>query len=212
MRLKGSPEEIWAYINFLYNWKELLNEELDKQTESALKRKDKLLSETRSRAAQVIADEIEEEIQHLQIERRELKTDLSETIKKLHRFLLYLESIGIVKPDLNRSSKEDGTSIVFRGIEFKSIHAFEPTDDNIARMERGHAPVGKDGLYVNLHHSLQTEDGPIWEIQGSQHKKWHRAIHINPNTIPSGINRNAFSILKSDFWRYRVNLIKSGEK
>ncbi len=220
MRVKGSPEEIWRYINLLYECREAVNESVERQIEDAKRKKNELLSEKRSKTARVLADNIEEQIHNLEIQKGRFETDIEKTIRKIHRFLLYLESIGTgmksssgaggqYAQSAGAHSSISGT-IMFRGIAFRSTDSFEVTDDNIWRMEQGHTPVGKDGLYVNLHHSLQTEDGPIWEIQGSQHKKWHRALHINPNTMPSGINRKAFSMLKGDYWRYRAKLIKFG--
>ncbi|MGX5109036.1 HNH/ENDO VII family nuclease [Enterobacter cloacae] len=55
-------------------------------------------------------------------------------------------------------------------------------------MATGRAPVGYYGNAVNLNHMLQTQDSPIAEMSQTFHKTNHRIIHINPNTIPSGID------------------------
>lgn len=49
---------------------------------------------------------------------------------------------------------------------------------------------------LRLHHILQTQNGPIAEMSQTFHKTNHGIIHINPNTIPSDINRAVF-----DTWR-----------
>lgn len=67
---------------------------------------------------------------------------------------------------------------------------------NIERMATGRAPVGYDGNAVNLHPMLQTQNGPTAKMSQTFHKTNHGVIHINPNTIPSGIDRAAF-----DAWR-----------
>ncbi|HFK5734457.1 TPA: HNH/ENDO VII family nuclease [Enterobacter sichuanensis] len=63
-------------------------------------------------------------------------------------------------------------------------------------MATGHAPVGYEGNTVGLHHMSQTQDGSIAEMSQTFHKTNHGIIHLNPNTIPSGIDRSVF-----DTWR-----------
>jgi filamentous hemagglutinin len=71
-------------------------------------------------------------------------------------------------------------------------------------MEMGRAPIGKDGKSVNLHHMLQKQDGPIAEVTQSFHKDNHATIHINDNSIPSGINRADFNKWRSNYWKNRA--------
>ncbi|WP_204575031.1 HNH/ENDO VII family nuclease, partial [Cronobacter sakazakii] len=75
---------------------------------------------------------------------------------------------------------------------------------NVERMATGRAPVGYDGNAVNLHHMLQTQDGPIAEMSQTFHKTNHGIIHINPNTIPSGINRAEFDAWRKQYWINRA--------
>ncbi|MGP3591078.1 hemagglutinin repeat-containing protein [Vagococcus sp. WN89Y] len=79
---------------------------------------------------------------------------------------------------------------------------------NLELMQLGRAPVGKDGKPVNLHHMLQKQDGPIAEVTQSFHKDNHTVIHINDNSIPSGINRSEFNKWRSDYWKQRANDFK----
>lgn len=53
----------------------------------------------------------------------------------------------------------------------------------------GLAPLGADGQPIVLHHVLQTQNGPLLELTTTQHREASRILHINPNTVPSGINR-----------------------
>nr|WP_246856874.1 HNH/ENDO VII family nuclease [Brenneria sp. CFCC 11842] len=76
---------------------------------------------------------------------------------------------------------------------------------NIERMATGRAPVGYDGNAVNLHHMLQTQNGPIAEVSQTFHKANHGIIHIIPNTIPSGINRAEFNAWREQYWMYRAS-------
>ena len=79
---------------------------------------------------------------------------------------------------------------------------------NLQRMEQGLAPLGPDGKSMNLHHMLQTNDSPIAEVTATFHQTNSKVIHINPNTIPSGIDRKGFDIFRNDYWINRANDFK----
>ncbi|MEB6380125.1 hemagglutinin repeat-containing protein [Leclercia adecarboxylata] len=79
---------------------------------------------------------------------------------------------------------------------------------NLELMQGGRAPIGTDGKPVNLHHMLQSQDGPIAEVTQSFHKDNHSTIHINDNSIPSGINRAQFNRWRADYWKQRANDFK----
>ncbi|MCA2406938.1 hemagglutinin repeat-containing protein [Rhizobium leguminosarum] len=78
------------------------------------------------------------------------------------------------------------------------------TGTNLERMASGRAPIGTDGKSVNLHHITQTQSGPIAEVAQSFHQGNSSVIHINPNTIPSGIDRAAFDVWKAEYWENRA--------
>ncbi|MBF8706486.1 hypothetical protein D0O09_11780 [Pseudomonas putida] len=77
------------------------------------------------------------------------------------------------------------------------------TGSNVEGMASGRAPIGVDGKSVNLHHMTQTQSGPIAEKTQSFHQANSATIHINPNTIPSGIDRAAFDKWEVQCWRQR---------
>jgi RHS repeat-associated protein len=76
---------------------------------------------------------------------------------------------------------------------------------NLQRMQQGLAPIGPDGKSINLHHTIQTADSPLAEMTATFHQQNSAVIHINPNTIPSGINRPAFDAFRRDYWINRAN-------
>lgn len=78
---------------------------------------------------------------------------------------------------------------------------------SLTRMLNGRPPVGPDGGPVILHHGLQTQSGPIFEIAQTTHRTFQRMIHINPNTIPTGINRAAFDSWREAYWKMRGSTI-----
>ncbi|MEP5339994.1 MAG: HNH/ENDO VII family nuclease [Algibacter sp.] len=77
------------------------------------------------------------------------------------------------------------------------------TGTNAERMASGRAPIGIDGKSVNLHHMTQTNSSGIAEMTQSFHKKNHKVMHINPNTVPSGISRSKFDVWRSNYWKNR---------
>lgn len=78
------------------------------------------------------------------------------------------------------------------------------TGSNLDRMASGRAPIGVDGKSVNLHHMTQSQDGPIAEMTQTFHQSNSSVIHINPNTIPSGIDRPTFNKWSSQYWKNRA--------
>ncbi|KOV76105.1 hypothetical protein ADL01_16825 [Streptomyces sp. NRRL WC-3618] len=86
---------------------------------------------------------------------------------------------------------------------------FSPADkygrSNLKRMQQGLAPMGPDGKPLNLHHMLQTQDGPIAEVTHSMHFGNYNQLHWKAGTkIPSGIDRDAFNSWKSQYWKDRA--------
>ena len=54
----------------------------------------------------------------------------------------------------------------------------------------------------------QTNNGAIAEVTQTFHQANKRIIHINPNTIPSGIDRGSFNIWRKSYWKNRANNFK----
>jgi len=76
---------------------------------------------------------------------------------------------------------------------------------NLERMQKGLAPIGPDGKSINLHHMTQSQGGAIAEMTQTFHQANSKVIHINPNSIPSGIDRGAFNKWRADYWKSRAN-------
>ena len=76
---------------------------------------------------------------------------------------------------------------------------------NLELMRLGRAPIGSDGKAVNLHHMLQSQDGPIAEVTQTFHQQNFSTIHINAGSdIPSGINRSEFARWRAQYWMNRA--------
>lgn len=75
---------------------------------------------------------------------------------------------------------------------------------NLERMRDGLAPIGPDGKKINLHHTTQRNDGSLAEVSQTFHKQNHKVIHVNPSSIPSGINRSYFDGVRKRYWMQRA--------
>ena len=107
-----------------------------------------------------------------------------------------------------------------KNINFKDIRVFQRDDlfdinkidelgrSNLERMMKGLAPVGNDGYPINLHHLTQTNTSGLAEVQATFHQKYTSTIHINPKTIPSGIDRAEFNKYRRAYWVNRANDFK----
>ncbi|TXD83454.1 hypothetical protein ESY86_09525 [Subsaximicrobium wynnwilliamsii] len=101
-------------------------------------------------------------------------------------------------------------------VKFKNTKVFQRDDiidvalkdargrSNLQRMKKGIAPITPDGKSVNLHHMLQSEKGAIAEVTAAFHKSNHKILHINPNTIGSGIDRIKFAAFRTSYWKQRA--------
>lgn len=76
---------------------------------------------------------------------------------------------------------------------------------NLELMKKGNAPIGQDGKPINLHHLLQTHDGPVAEVTYEFHFGYYKVLHINVGTkYPSGIDKNEFKKWKRKYWKDRA--------
>ncbi|EJF87639.1 hypothetical protein ME1_00994, partial [Bartonella vinsonii subsp. arupensis OK-94-513] len=89
-----------------------------------------------------------------------------------------------------------------------TVNGKEVKGTNIERMKTGRAPLDADDDPIELHHMLQTHDSPIAEVTNEFHKKNTAVIHINPNTMGSGIDRDIFDRWRSKYWKDRAKAIE----
>ncbi|QAU24938.1 hypothetical protein EO087_13840 [Dyella sp. M7H15-1] len=76
---------------------------------------------------------------------------------------------------------------------------------NLELMQSGRAPIGPDGKPLNLHHMLQTQDGPIAEVTQGFHQQYNATLHVNSGSnIPSGIERSEFAAWRTQYWKERA--------
>ena len=109
-----------------------------------------------------------------------------------------------VKPGQTMSSYPQGRVVGGKGESprlsdppagMKESSAWDPTPDNLALMERGRPPVGRDSLPVELHHRNQSPAGPLDQMTSTTHDNIPHPIS------PSQINRSQFGGERGRYWR-----------
>ena len=118
------------------------------------------------------------------------------------------ESTTIERQFWTNETVHDGVKVYQRNDIINQSQLDKMGRSNVERMEQGLAPLGPDGKSVNLHHLTQTNNSSIAEVTQTFHQENTSVIHINPNTIPSGIDRSAFNSWRTSYWKYRANDFK----
>ncbi len=222
MRVFGDTEEIWAFILFLYH----MEAEVDQVQKTEQEKIQKLLRRLENIEQNRKCKDLQEQMHFAEVSCRKqqavFQTMVSKAVRWMNRYLTYLEQLvweqeyrEYVNQYQEQIGKKDQVSayqkISFRGTNFyinEDAFDFDQTDatgqTNLQRMKKGLTPIGKDGMYVNLHHLVQQESGGIIELSASVHKKGHGVLHVNPSSVPSGINRKAFAVLRRNYWKWRA--------
>lgn len=94
-----------------------------------------------------------------------------------------------------------GRTVVINNKNFSLTKVDALGRSNCQRMKVGLAPLGHDGLPINLHHLHQQNDGHIIEILESEHRHYTKELHSYKKT--SEIDRKQFSTWKLDYWKQR---------
>lgn len=220
MKLYGDTDQIWNFLLFLYHMEEHMDLILQKDLKKCRKLIVKLNETDLGKISGNLQEQLEAEAILLKKRTEAFRETLLKAENQMNKYLVFLEEL--VWEQECRQYQEQvqngcgaGTSVYrkihFRGTDFyvaEGIFELEQRDSrgrsNLQRMKQGLAPLGPDGLYVNLHHMIQQESGGIMEVPESVHKKGHKVLHINPSSIPSGINRKAFAVLRRNYWKWRA--------
>lgn len=138
--------------------------------------------------------------------------------KFLNGYLARLDSLGLSKSSGGGKMEALAASNGFQMMSFRGMTCYARDSEidpaktdasgntNLQRMQKGNAPVGTDGLPVNLHHMQQSETkGGLMELSSTTHHQNHSMLHINSGSnIPSGINRSVFTKMKQSYWKQRA--------
>ena len=138
--------------------------------------------------------------------------------KFLNGYLTRLDALGLSQSSGGGKMEALASANGFQMMSFRGMTCYARDSEidlgktdgagrtNLQRMQQGCAPLGTDGLPVNLHHMQQSETkGGLMELSSTTHHQNHNMLHINSGSnIPSGINRSAFAKIKQSYWKQRA--------
>lgn len=101
--------------------------------------------------------------------------------------------------DFGKIAKSEGGLV-----DFNKVINERTKKTNLDLVLGGRAPIGSDGNPISLHHMTQSQKGALSEVTEKFHKGNHSIIHVNNNTIPSGINRSKFNSQRQRYWKERA--------
>ena len=105
----------------------------------------------------------------------------------------------------NRTTKFEGVVVHQRDSFIDPLRRSPKTGEtSYELMLKGKAPIGPDGKSIELHHVLQTSDGPLVEITNQLHTKYKKQLHINPDSWESAIDRPDFKTFRGRYWKERA--------
>ena len=76
---------------------------------------------------------------------------------------------------------------------------------NAERAKLGLSPINKNGETIELHHIGQKENGPLAELTPGEHRGKENYSILHDATKASEIDREKFSIERSEYWKLRAS-------
>ncbi|WP_302273020.1 HNH/ENDO VII family nuclease, partial [Brachyspira aalborgi] len=100
----------------------------------------------------------------------------------------------LIKPDID--------------MEQKSIDPFRGKMTNAERMEKGLAPLDKNGKPIQLHHIGQRPDSPLAELTFEQHRTGGNHTILHDNSKPTEVHGdgNQWDPERENHWKNRINI------
>ncbi|MFA0816196.1 MAG: HNH/ENDO VII family nuclease [Anaerofustis sp.] len=79
---------------------------------------------------------------------------------------------------------------------------------NLELMKKGNSPIGPDGKYINLHHLIQKEVGPMLEMIETTHSQYNKQLHRLVGNKQSFRNDpvlyKQYRNFKKQYWKWRA--------
>ena len=114
--------------------------------------------------------------------------------------------VGVPSSLLQKSVIED-SKVYFHNSQLYAHGNDSDGEENLRRMSRGQAPIGSDGLPINLHHANQEDDGPRIELLQTFHQQHSSELHPRKGE-PSLIDRRGFDTERGEYWRERSRVYR----
>lgn len=110
---------------------------------------------------------------------------------------------------LKEAIVNDKPALIREDIDYDQVDE-DTGETNLDKMEKGKAPLDKDGNPIELHHVGQKSDSPLAELTKGEHRGKGNDSVLHDKTQNSEIDRKEFSKEKAEHWKARAEEIKKG--
>jgi len=153
----------------------------------------------------LVRTEVDKETEDKKINEKSKYSDIiNESIATEEELDIYLEA------DLKEATVNDKPALTREDIDYNQIDE-DTGETNLERMEKGKAPLDKDGNPIELHHIGQKADSPLAELTRDEHRGKGNDSILHDKTQNSEIDRKEFSKEKAEHWKARAEDIKEGK-
>jgi len=115
-----------------------------------------------------------------------------------------MNEAGIYKNANLQEAEINGRKCLVRSdIDWEQMDSMGRTNAERAKLDL--SPINKNGETIELHHIGQKNDGPLAELTPEEHRSKENYSVLHDTTKESEIDRNKFSIERSEHWKLRAN-------
>lgn len=136
-------------------------------------------------------------------EKSDYSDEINENIATEKELDIYLDA------NLKETIINDKPALIREDIDYNQVDG-DTGETNLEKMEKGKAPLDKDGVPIELHHIGQKTDSPLAELTRTEHRGKGNDSVLHDKTQNSEIDRKEFQKEKSEHWKARATEIKEG--
>lgn len=132
---------------------------------------------------------------------------------KINKSIATEEELDIyLEANIKETTVNDKPALIREDIDYEQVDE-DTKETNLEKMEKGKAPLDKDGNPIELHHIGQKADSPLAELTRDEHRggKGNDSV-LHDKTQNSEIDRKEFSKEKAEHWKARAEEIKEGRQ
>jgi len=129
--------------------------------------------------------------------------EINENIATEEELDIYLNA------NIEETTVNDKPALTRKDIDYDQVDP-DTGETNLEKMEKGKAPLDKDGKPIELHHIGQKSNSPLAELTRDEHRGKGNDSVLHDKTQNSEIDRKEFSKEKAEHWKARAEAIKEG--
>lgn len=129
---------------------------------------------------------------------------------KINEHIATEEELDIYEnAEIDEATINDKAALIRKDIDYDQVDE-DTGETNLEKMEKGKAPLDKDGNPIELHHIGQKSDSPLAELTRDEHRGKGNDSVLHDKTQNSEIDRKEFSKEKAEHWKARAEAVKEG--